>query len=168
MAIRNILQEGDPTLTKPAREVTAFDDRLHILLDDMRDTLELANGIGLAAPQVGVLRRVALVLKLSEETEQLIELVNPVIIEEHGEQEGSEGCLSIPGVLGEVTRPQRVKVRAQDRNGAWFEVEGEDLTARALCHEIDHLDGKLFTALCEELINLDDLDDLLDWEDDNE
>ena len=158
MALRNIIQEGDPTLTKPAREVTAFDERLHQLLDDMWETLFDANGVGLAAPQVGILRRVALVLELngdeeSDELEELThELINPVIIEEEGEQEGYEGCLSVPGVMGMVKRPLRVKVRAQNRQGEFYEIEGEGLTARAICHELDHLDGKLYTRLCDELI----------------
>ena len=166
MATRDILTQDDPTLTKPSREVTAFDDRLHTLLDDMRETLFQANGVGLAAPQVGVLRRVVLVLDLTMEPDEdeddelemelddlLIELINPVIVEEEGEQESYEGCLSIPGLVGLVTRPARVKVRAQDRTGDWFEVEGQGLTARALCHELDHLDGNLYTRLCDELID---------------
>ena len=160
MALRNILQEGDPTLTKPSREVAAFDDRLHTLLDDMWETLYEVEGIGLAAPQVGVLRRVALVMEYSldpddedVERECPIELINPVIIEQDGVQEGYEGCLSVPGLMGLVTRPQRVKVRAQNRTGAWFEIEGEGLTARVICHELDHLDGKLYTRLCDELID---------------
>ncbi|MCL2563311.1 MAG: peptide deformylase [Oscillospiraceae bacterium] len=165
MALRNILQEGDPTLSKSAREVTAFDDRLHTLLDDMWDTLFDANGIGLAAPQVGILRRVALVLELNGDTETenleelTHELINPVIIEQDGEQEGYEGCLSVPGMMGLVTRPQRVKVRAQNRTGEWFEIEGEGLTARVICHELDHLDGNLYTRLAPELISVDDLPD---------
>jgi len=158
-----ILQQGDPSLEKTSREVTNFDDRLHTLLDDMRETMENANGVGLAAPQVGVLRRVALVLDIQEVhdedenvppfTETLIELINPVILEADGEQTAFEGCLSIPGVQGSVTRPNRVKVRAQDRHGAEFEVEGTDFTARVICHELDHLDGKLYTRLCDELFD---------------
>ncbi|MCL2588718.1 MAG: peptide deformylase [Oscillospiraceae bacterium] len=160
MAIRNILKDGDPTLNKQSREVTVFDERLHTLLDDMWETLELANGVGLAAPQVGVLRRVALVLDIrvtdDEELEEVaLELISPSIIEADGEQTDYEGCLSIPGLMGMVTRPRRVKVRAQDRFGEWFEIVGEDLTARALCHELDHLDGKLFKRLCDELISTD-------------
>jgi len=164
MALRTIIQEGDPTLAKPGREVTDFDDRLHTLLDDMWETLFDANGIGLAAPQVGVLRRVALVLDCSQEPDQTetleeiaLELINPVILAQDGAQEGYEGCLSVPGVMGFVTRPQWVKVRAQNRMGEWFEVEGEGLTARAICHELDHLDGKLYTRLTAELINAAEL-----------
>jgi len=165
MALRNILEKGDPTLEKPSREVTAFDDRLHTLLDDMRETLFVANGIGLAAPQVGALRRAVLVLDLSalpeedeaedeEEYEEVVlELINPVILETKGEQEEYEGCLSVPGLVGLVKRPSWVKVRAQDRHGVWIEVEGEGLMARALCHELDHLDGKLYTRLTKELID---------------
>ena len=159
MALRTIIQEGDPTLSKQSREVTAFDDRLHTLLDDMWETLFDANGIGLAAPQVGVLRRVALVLEIkgdpeTEEIEELAhELINPVILEQEGEQVGYEGCLSVPDVMGLVTRPARVKIRAQNRAGTWFEIEGEGLTARAICHELDHLDGKLYTRLTDELIS---------------
>ncbi|MCL2367862.1 MAG: peptide deformylase [Oscillospiraceae bacterium] len=162
MALRNILKQGDPTLTKLSREVTAFDQRLHTLLDDMRDTLHAANGVGLAAPQVGILRRVVLVMEIKEEDEEaedrLVELINPLIIEEEGEQEGYEGCLSIPGMLGIVTRPQRVKVKAQDRDGEWFELAGEGLTARAICHEIDHLNGELYTRLCDELYDVEALE----------
>jgi len=159
MARRIILQEGDETLTKVSRTVTVFDERLHTLLNDMRETMEHAGGVGLAAPQVGVLRRVVLVLDTDElpedsETEgTLLELINPEIIEVMGEQRDMEGCLSIPGVMGEVTRPQWVKIRAQDRHGAWFEVEGEGFTSRALCHEIDHLDGLLYTRLADELVS---------------
>ena len=164
MAHRTILQEGDPTLTKMSRAITAFDDRLHILLDDMKETMSHANGVGLAAPQVGVLRRAALVLDIDmdedgEIRETLLELINPEIVETKGEQVSYEGCLSVPGLLGEVARPQWVKVKAQDRHGEWIEVEGIGLTARALCHEIDHLDGLLFTRLTKELIRADQLEE---------
>jgi len=167
MALRTILQQGDPSLEKTSREVTNFDDRLHTLLDDMRETMREANGVGLAAPQVGVLRRVALVLDIqvmetenADEpvfTETLIEFINPVILKADGEQTGLEGCLSIPGVQGNVTRPNRVKVRAQDRHGAFFEVESTDFTARVICHEFDHLDGKLYSRLCDELFDVNNL-----------
>jgi len=167
MALRMILQQGDPSLEKTSRAVTNFDDRLHTLLDDMRETMEHANGVGLAAPQVGVLRRVALVLDIQEVddedenvppfTETLIEFINPVILEADGEQTAFEGCLSIPGVQGNVTRPSRVKVRAQNRHGTFFEVEGTDFTARVICHELDHLDGKLYTRLCDELFDVNNL-----------
>ena len=147
MAIRTILTKGDETLAKKCRVVTEFNSRLHQLLDDMGDTLLESGGVGLAAPQVGVLRRAVLVLETNveeDEDEILYELINPEIIEVKGEQTGPEGCLSVPGVFGEVTRPEYVKVRAQDRDGEWFEVEGYGLTARCFCHEIDHLDGHLF------------------------
>ncbi len=153
MAYRNILTSEDKTLRKKSREVTSFDPRLHTLIDDMRETLKRANGVGLAAPQVGVLRRVVLVLELDEEgkEKQIYEMVNPVILESSGEQYGTEGCLSVPGVYGYVTRPMKVKVRAQDRFGNYYEAEGEGLTARAFCHEIDHLDGHLYTELADKL-----------------
>ena len=141
MALRKIALQGEPCLTKVCRPVTEFNDRLHVLLDDLADTLEDSGGVGLAAPQVGVLRRVCVVL---DEEDQLIELVNPEIIRTEGEQTGLEGCLSVPGKYGEVTRPEIVRVRAQDRDGNWFEVEDEGLTARCFCHEIEHLDGHLF------------------------
>ncbi|MDR2615579.1 MAG: peptide deformylase [Oscillospiraceae bacterium] len=149
MALRNILKDGDGALLKKSRPVTDFNARLHRLLDDMRETLIDANGLGLAAPQVGVLRRAVLVVDTSIETEdieeQIIELINPEIIASSGEQEGAEGCLSVPGVYGLVKRPELVKARAYDRYGREFEVWGEGLTARAFCHEIDHLDGIMFS-----------------------
>ena len=162
MALRNILQKDDPGLHKVSREITQFDERLHTLLEDMRETLYAANGVGLAAPQVGALRRVALVLDIKEcedgeFTETLIELVNPEVLEQDGAQEGIEGCLSVTGVQGLVTRPTRVKLRAQDRHGAWFELEGQDFLARVICHELDHLDGKLYTRLCDELFDVNAL-----------
>jgi len=143
MALRKIVEQGDDCLTKVCRPVTAFNSRLHALLDDMAETLTDANGAGLAAPQVGVLRRVCLVL--DEENETYLELINPEIIAQSGEQIGLEGCLSVPGKWGIVTRPNVVRVRAQDRYGDWFEAEAEGLGARAFCHEIEHLDGHLYT-----------------------
>lgn len=140
MAIRNIVKEGDPVLTKKCRTVEKFDEKLAVLLDDMAETLNLAEGVGLAAPQVGVLRRVVVI----DTGEQHIELVNPHIIETKGEQDGLEGCLSCPNQWGYTKRPKYVKVKAQDRNGNDFTIEGEDLLARAFCHEIDHLDGILY------------------------
>ena len=142
MALRTIIQRGDDALGKVCRPVTNFDERLHDLLDDMQETLALANGYGLAAPQVGILRRVCLVMGSDG---KVMELVNPQIIETSGEQEGFEGCLSVPGLYGWVKRPQKVKVRAQDRNGKVFEAEDVDMSARCFCHEIEHLDGHLFT-----------------------
>ncbi len=161
MARRNILTKEEPGLYKKCRPVTDFNARLHQLLDDMADTLEPENGVGLAAPQVGVLRRAVIVLETNVpegEDEYLIELVNPEIIESSGEQYGAEGCLSVPGEYGMVRRPMNVKVRAQDRDGNFFEVEGTGLTARCFCHEIDHLDGVVFTSKCERMLSEEELE----------
>lgn len=140
MAIRNIVKEGDDVLAKKARSVTEFNERLHTLLDDMADTMYQAGGVGLAGNQVGTLRRVVVI----DIGEGLIELVNPEIIETQGEQEAVEGCLSCPGEYGVTRRPEYVKVKAQDRFGEEFTIEGEDLLARAFCHEIDHLEGIIY------------------------
>lgn len=140
MAIREIRKKGDEILYKKCKEVTSFDNKLAILLDDMYETMQKNNGVGLAAPQVGILKRVVVI----DVGDERIELVNPVIIKESGTQTGSEGCLSVPGVFGEVERPKNVTVKAQDRNGNYFEKDGEDLLARAFCHELEHLEGKLF------------------------
>lgn len=140
MAIRNIVKKGDDILRKICRTQLNFDDKLALILDDMKETMYKADGVGLAAPQVGILRRFCIV----DVGDGLIELVNPVIMEQSGSQIGQEGCLSIPDEYGEVERPMYVKVRAQDRFGNNFVVEGEGLKARALCHEIDHLDGILY------------------------
>ena len=156
MALRNILTEEDPTLRKVSRPVTKFDDRLHELLDDMAETLEDARGVGLAAPQVGILRRVVVV----DVGEEILELINPEIISESGEQTGLEGCLSVPGKYGIVTRPNVVKVRAQDRFGAWYEAEGEELIARAFCHELEHLDGHLYVDKVELFLTQEELEEL--------
>ena len=157
MALRNVVLKGDKALTKVCRPVTKFGPRLHQLLDDMADTLMNENGVGLAAPQVGILRRAVLVIETNVdieagEEEYIIELINPEIIETAGEQTGAEGCLSVPGEYGIVTRPEYVKVRAQDRYGEWHEYEGTGLTARCFCHEIDHLDGHLFLEKCERML----------------
>ncbi len=141
MAIRNIVKDGDPVLRKICRSVINFDEKLATLLDDMIDTMYEANGVGLAAPQVGILRRVCVI----DVGDGPIELINPAIISEEGDQIGDEGCLSIPGQSGLVKRPMKVTVKAQDRNGNTFEVSGEGLLARAFCHEIDHLNGILYT-----------------------
>lgn len=141
MALRNIITAGNPTLNKVCRPVTAFDERLAQLIDDMKETLVRANGVGLAAPQVAILRRVVVV----DVGDEIIELVNPEILETSGEQDGLEGCLSVPEKYGMVIRPNYVKVKAQDRNGDWYEYEGEELIARCFCHEIEHLDGHLYT-----------------------
>jgi peptide deformylase len=140
MAIREIRKQGDEVLGKVCKQVTVFDKKLGILLDDMYDTMIKDDGVGLAAPQVGILKRAVVV----DVGTGRIDLINPEIIETDGEQTGPEGCLSVPGVWGTVTRPNRVKVKAQDRDGNSFVVEGEELLARAFCHEIDHLDGHLF------------------------
>ena len=140
MAIRNIVTLGDDVLRKVCRTQLNFDDKLHTILDDMKETMYKAEGVGLAAPQVGILRRFCII----DVGEGIIELINPVITETSGAQTGNEGCLSLPGKFDEVTRPMKVTVRAQDRFGKNFTVTGEGLLARALCHEIDHLDGVLY------------------------
>lgn len=140
MALREIRKKGDEVLYKTCKEVKEFDKKLAILLDDMYDTMEKSEGVGLAAPQVGILKR-CVVIDIGEGR---IELVNPKIIKEEGSQTGPEGCLSVPGEWGEVERPQKVTVEAFDRYGKKFTIQGEDLLARAFCHELDHLDGKLF------------------------
>ncbi len=159
MALRKIIQKGDPVLEKKSHPVSKFDSRLHALLDEMRETLEAANGAGLAAPQVGILRRVVLVL---DENERYLELVNPEIIETSGEQDGLEGCLSLKGLYGYVKRPNRVTVRAQDRNGNWFERTGEAIVARCFCHELEHLEGELFDRHADELYTEDELADMME------
>lgn len=165
MALRNILEDGEPRLVKVSRPVTSFDERLHVLLDDMRETLIEAEGVGLAAPQVGVLRRAVLVLDTNKETddpeEQIIELINPEIVEMDGEQTGPEGCLSVPGVFGMVTRPMNVTVKAQDRFGKEFTVSGTGLTARAFCHETDHLDGHLFTEFADHILTDEEKEEIM-------
>ena len=162
MALRTILTDDDPVLHKACRPVTQFDGRLHDLLDDLKETLAEANGAGLAAPQVGILRRAVIVVDADD---KMLELVNPEIIAMEGEQEGFEGCLSVPGRWGVVKRPMKAKVRAQDRNGNFFEVEGEEIVARCFCHEIDHLDGHLFTELAGRLYTTEELDELMAGED---
>ncbi len=149
MAIRQIRQREDEVLSKRCKEVTKFDEKLWILLDDMYDTMKKAEGVGLAAPQVGILKRVVVI----DTGEGRIELINPQIIETSGEQNGAEGCLSFPGTFGLVSRPNYVKVKAQDRNGDEFIIEGEELLARAFCHECDHLDGVVFTSRVTEYVD---------------
>ena len=156
MALRKIVKVGDECLNKMCRPVTEFNDRLHALLDDMQETLTDAAGAGLAAPQVGVLRRICIVL--DERDDSFMELINPEIVGESGEQTGVEGCLSVPGKWGIVTRPNVVKVRAQDRDGNWFEAEREGLTARAFCHEIEHLDGHLFVEHVDHFLTDEELE----------
>jgi len=161
MALRNIIKDGDEVLRKKCKAVTAFNSRLHELLDDMAETLEQSGGVGLAAPQVGTLRRAVIVLETNvdeDEDEFIIELINPKIVETAGEQSGPEGCLSMPGAFAMVTRPDYVRVKAQDRNGNFFEVEGEGLTARCFCHEIDHLEGVMFSDLADHMLTQEELD----------
>ena len=153
MGLRKILTDKDPALHKVCKPVEKFDWRLHKLLDDMRDTLIDSNGVGLAAPQVGILRRVVLV----DTGDEILELVNPVMLETDGEQEGPEGCLSVPGKYGLVKRPYYAKVRAQDRFGDWYEAEGEELIARCFCHELDHLDGIVYTEVMERFLTEEEL-----------
>ena len=153
MGIRKIMTVKEPCLHKVCRPVEKFDGKLHKLLDDMKETLLDANGVGLAAPQVGILRRVVVV----DTGDEMLELVNPELLETSGEQEGAEGCLSVPGKYGLVKRPMVAKVRAQDRDGNWFEVEGEELIARCFCHEIDHLDGIVYTEVMERFLTEEEL-----------
>ena len=154
MGLRKILTDADPALHKVCKPVINFDGRLHALLDDMRETLVESGGVGLAAPQVGILRRVVLV----DTGEEILELVNPTLVETDGEQTGAEGCLSIPGKYGLVKRPYHAKVRAQDREGNWYEAEGEELIARCFCHELDHLDGILYTQQMDRFLTDEELE----------
>lgn len=154
MGLRKILDDKDPALHKVCRPVEKFDAKLHKLLDDMAETLEEANGVGLAAPQIGILRRVVIV----DTGEEILELVNPELIATDGEQEGPEGCLSVPGRYGLVKRPYYAKVRAQNRYGQWFEAEGEELIGRCFCHELDHLDGILYTQVMERFLTEEELE----------
>ena len=153
MGLRRILTHKEPALHKTCKPVTNFDAKLHKLLDDMRETLEDSGGVGLAAPQIGILRRVVLV----DIGEEILELGNPTLLETDGEQIGAEGCLSVPGKYGLVKRPYYAKVRAQDRNGNWYEAEGEELTARCFCHELDHLDGIIYTQVMERYLTDEEL-----------
>ncbi|MBQ2546256.1 MAG: peptide deformylase [Clostridia bacterium] len=161
MAILNIVKEGDPLLRKKCRPVTEVTPRILTLLDDMKETLIEANGAGLAAPQVGILRRIALV----DLGEEIVELINPEIVETEGEQEEVEGCLSVPDVWGITKRPAWVKVKAMNRSGEEFEVEGEGLNARCLCHEIDHLDGHLFTDNVVHILSPEEVEELMGGDD---
>lgn len=157
MALRLILEDSDPMLYKKSRRVTKFDERLAELLDDMTETLKAADGVGLAAPQVAVLRRVAVIVDMDDlDNPKYIELVNPTIIEAEGEQFGSEACLSVPGRFGMVRRPNKVLVQAQDRNGKEFVYEAEAMKARICCHELDHLDGILFTDVADGVLRYDE------------
>ena len=157
MGLRKILTDKEPALHKVCKPVTDFDSKLFKLLDDMRDTLIESGGVGLAAPQVGILRRVVLV-DVGEEDNEIIEFINPEMVETDGEQYGPEGCLSVPGKYGLVNRPYWAKVRAQDRYGDWFEAEGEELIARCFCHELDHLDGIIYTQVMERFLTMEELE----------
>ena len=154
MAIRQIVKEGDSVLTKKCRAVEKFDGKLADLLDDMAETLHLAQGAGLAAPQVGILRRVVVI----DIGEGVIELVNPKIIKAEGEQVTAEGCLSFPGEYGMTKRPMSVTVQAQDRNGKTFEISGEGLLAKAFCHEIDHLDGIVYKDIVIRMLSPEEIE----------
>lgn len=165
MAIRTILIEGDPVLNKKCHPVTRFDEKLSDLLDDLKETLADANGMGLAAPQVGILRRAVVVL-VDPETGEMLELVNPEIVDQRGEQDGLEGCLSLPGKWAYIKRPDWVKVKAQDRTGQWFEAEGAGITARCFCHELAHLDGHLYTELADRVYTTEEIDAMLAEEED--
>ena len=157
MAILNIVKDTDETIRKKSREVSEITPRILTLLDDMKETLHHANGVGLAAVQVGVLRRVVLV---EYEEGNTIELINPEIIEKEGEQEGLEGCLSVPERWGVTKRPKKVTVKALDRNGKEFTLTAQDLGARAICHECDHLEGILFTDVAERLLTEEEMEEL--------
>ncbi len=154
MGLRKILTDQEPALHKVCRPVVNFDHKLHKLLEDMVETLEDSGGVGLAAPQVGILRRVVVV----DTGEEILELVNPEMVETSGEQVGPEGCLSVPGKYGLVKRPMVARVRAQDRDGNWFEAEGEELIARCFCHELDHLDGIVYTEVMERFLTEEELE----------
>ena len=156
MGLRRIHTDKESSLHKVCKPVTSFDWKLNKLLDDMRDTLIDSNGVGLAAPQVGILRRVVLV----DTGDEILELINPELISTSGEQFGAEGCLSVPGKYGWVKRPMFATVKAQDRNGDWYEVEGEELIARCFCHELDHLDGILYTEVMDRFLTEEELEEL--------
>ncbi len=162
MSIREILTDRDPALHKKCHPVTQFDGKLAALLDDLKETLADANGAGLAAPQVGILRRAVSVV---DENGEMLELVNPEIVKAGKEEEEAlEGCLSVPGMWGYVLRPLWVKVKAQDRTGKWFEVEGEDIVARCFCHEIEHLDGHVFSEHADRLYTSEEIEELQEKE----
>lgn len=162
MAIRKIITAGNPTLNQTSRPVTVFDQRLAQLIDDMKETVIKANGVGLAAPQVAILRRVVVV----DTGDEILELVNPEILETSGEQDGLEGCLSVPEQYGMVVRPSYVKIKAQDRNGEWHEYIGEDLIARCFCHELEHLDGHLYTEKAYHMLTEEEYAELMTQEED--
>ena len=156
--IKQILQKEDPALHKVCHPITKFDGKLAALLSDLTDTLKDAGGLGLAAPQIGILRRVVVVM---DDDESFLELVNPEIVSQEGEQEGFEGCLSLAGMYGVVKRPMKVKIKAQDRTGAAVEYEREGVTARCFCHEIDHLDGHMYYEHTDRLFTEDEVDKMM-------
>lgn len=156
MAIRNIVTEEDEILQKPCRKVEKFDRRLHQLVEDMKETLKAAQGAGLAAPQVGILRQICIIDAV--EGEEPLVLINPEILSAEGEESGAEGCLSFPDQWALVSRPTKVTVRAQDEEGEWFETTGEELTARCFCHEIDHLHGVVFLEKAERMLTQEELE----------
>lgn len=161
MALRNILINGDEQLRKHCRPVTDFGAKTAELMTDLAETMVKANGLGLAAPQVGILRRAVVIVR----EEEIVELINPEIIERSEEEVGAyEGCLSCPNMRGMVMRPRHVRVKAQDRNGNWFELDCEEMAARAACHEIDHLDGKLFIDLVDRIYTEEELDEMFENE----
>ena len=158
--VKKIIQKNeDAVLTKKSHPVTQFDSKLHGLLDELRETLAYAGGLGLAAPQIGILRRVVLV---TDDNDNVVEMVNPKIVEFSGSQEGFEGCLSIAGMYGLVERPMNVTVHAQDRNGKSFTYKAEGMAARCCCHEVDHLEGRLYDEYCAKLYTEAEIDEILD------
>lgn len=164
MALRNIVLKEDLTLRKKCRDVTVFDKKLHQLLDDMTETMVDSDGVGLAAPQVGILRRIVVI----DVGQGVVEMINPVITQKNDTQTGIEGCLSCPGEIGIVTRPNQVSVQFFDRNGKEQEVQGEGLYARAICHELDHLSGVLFTDIADKLMTQEELEEYLEKENNDE
>lgn len=155
MALRKILTDEDPVLKKKCHPVVKFDEKLWDLLDDLVETLKAGNGVGLAAPQIGILRRAVIVMDAEG---NYLELVNPKIIAQSGEQIGLEGCLSVPGYWGDVERPMTVTVEAQDRNGNTFQSTGTELVARCFCHEIDHLEGILYSTYCDKVYTAEEIE----------
>lgn len=164
MALRKILTADESALHKVCHRVTRFDEKLHLLLDDMAETLTDANGVGLAAPQIGIMRRIFVM----DTGDEVVELINPEILETSGEQDGMEGCLSVPGEYWMVKRPNYVKARAQDRYGDWFEIEGTELLARCLCHENDHLDGHIYTEIAYHKLTDEEIEAMMSGEQEEE
>ncbi|MBP3815230.1 MAG: peptide deformylase [Firmicutes bacterium] len=157
MALRNVVTQGDEILRKKSREITEITDRIKTTLEDMRETMEAQGGVGIAGPQVGVMRRMFVAKPFPDENpEDIYYMINPEIYEMEGEQEGEEGCLSVPGMQGIVIRPQRIRIKAQDINGNWQDYEFEDFAARVMCHEYDHLEGILYTDKATSVYELTD------------